>query len=133
MALVGDLVKHVIKIVERVDYFTDIRFLNADDGGNSAHVYLLALSVTVRVAVDAVDVIIDIEWMPDPRIAHRLSLQLDTESLKEHDADIDPVVARLHDAAANMVKVRLVERVDIKLGLAVQGQPGPGAAPRDRT
>jgi hypothetical protein len=91
--LVGDFVEHVVQIVDGIDYFSDVGFLQPGDRGHGEAVHLPALTIPVRIAVDAVDVVrpmVRVEW---PRIA--VAVVVDAPALEEHDADVDPLLAGL--------------------------------------
>src|SRR5262249_50786669 len=81
---------------------------------------------------DVVDVVIRIKGMSLPGIAAEVAFALDAEALEEHDRDVHLLVPRCLDASAHASKVGLVEKLHIKLRLAVRGFSRPRALVRHR-
>src|SRR5207237_10233670 len=84
-------------------------------------VSFLALTVSIRVAVDAVDVVAAVEPVAGPGIA---VAGVDAPALEEHNADVHPAASRRDDARAKPVGVERVELVEVEAGLPIQRRSG---------
>ena len=109
-AFIADLVQDIVEIVDTVDDFADIGFLQGSDLAAGQGMGLAALVIAVEVTVDVVDVVGKLVGMTIPGIVVAL-LALHTPAVEEHDGDIDTLVAGFDDALAHAVEVGLVELV----------------------
>lgn len=89
VALVADLVEHVVEVVHGIDDPAYVGLLEACDRGDLQRLRLLPLAMAVGVAVHAVDVVGGIERMPEPWVAAARVLVLDREAVEQHDRDVN--------------------------------------------
>src|SRR5713101_6714843 len=68
-ALIADLVQDVVEVADGIEDLPDVRLLNPRDGGYPKGMRFDAASGSVRVAVDAIGIVLAVERMIRPWIA----------------------------------------------------------------
>src|SRR5438094_10488752 len=88
--------------------------------------HLFAAAVTIRVAVDAVDIVGRIKRVAGPRI-RRAGLWLAAETLEQHHGNIDASLSRCDYSCAQSIEVNLIELAQIELGSSIKSRSRSGS------
>src|SRR3972149_11231642 len=80
---------------------------------------LPALTILVRISIDPVDIVLLIEGMHRPRVS--IAMAVNTPTLKEHDADVNPLVPGGNHPRPQPIEVFRIELTQIILRFAIQG------------
>lgn len=124
-ALVRDLPEDVVLVSHGRHDLVDIGLLETGDLRDSQGVDVRALSSRVRVAVDAVDVVLAVEGVAVPGVA--FAFVVDRPAVEEHHRDVEAPLAGPDHPAPQALEVLGVEAGEVETGPAVQGPPGAGA------
>jgi len=125
MIFVGYFVQDVIQIVDRIDDLADVCFLNLGHGVDGQLMDFQSFAVAIRVAVDAVDVVLRMEGMQLPAVLDPLH----RPALEHHNRDVYAFLTCGLDPLPQSFEIGRIEFRQIELRLAVQGFAVTAALP----
>src|SRR5215475_10007742 len=94
VALVRYFVENIVQIIQRVHNLPHISFLDGGHGMKFESVNLFALTVSVGITVDPVDIILGIKWVPRPGINSTAPFVVNGEPIEEHHHYIKSPISR---------------------------------------
>ena len=97
VTFVGYLIEDIVQVIQRVHDLPHIDFLHCGNRWYPESVGLLAFAVSIRIAVDPVDIIFGLKGMPRPRVRSTAPFVVNGEPLEKHHHDIDSLLLRFQN------------------------------------
>src|SRR5262249_454329 len=120
VAFVADLVEHIVEITYRIDNSGNVLLLKLFNACIRCTVNFPTLTVSVLVAINAVNVVLEIEGMATPRVLQMLPLLLDAEPIEQHNCDVNSTIPSGLDTLAKSRKIMWIKFFEVELQTSIQ-------------
>src|SRR6185295_20010878 len=133
VAFVAYLENHVVQVVDCIDNCLDVSVLQGGHCRNRKRLCLCPRAVTVRITVDAIDVVRRVEGMPEPWVrTDSASLVLHAPTIEQHHRHINPSLLSTDYPWSDSREISWIDPRQIELWTAIRSNARPWALVKRR-